>query len=221
MEWISHFDLFLFDFDGLLVDTERLHHQSYERLCKSRGLAFPWDFHSYCKVAHSKAQAMKEALFTLYPSLYEEDPSWKHLYEEKHQHYVNLLHESACELMPGAAALLEKLDTNQIRHCVATNSPRAHIELIKKKLPLLQSIPHWITREDYTNAKPAPDAYLTAIQLCGRPNDRMVGFEDTARGIQALQKASILPILVAPSYPETLAPGVLHFPSLTLVNLKK
>lgn len=221
MEWTSHFDLFLFDFDGLLVDTERLHHQSYARICTSRELEFPWNFTSYCKLAHSKAQAMKEALFALYPSLYEEDPTWKRLYEEKQQHYIDLLHEEAPELMPGAAELLHHLDTNQVRHCVATNSPRAHIELIKTRLPQLQSIPHWITREDYTNPKPAPDAYLTAIQLCGHPDDRMIGFEDTVRGIRALQQASILPVLIAPSYPETLANGVLHFLCLDQISLSK
>ena len=44
MNWISNYDLFLFDLDGLLVDTEKLHFEAYKRLCSRFGYELAWDF---------------------------------------------------------------------------------------------------------------------------------------------------------------------------------
>ncbi|MGD0665742.1 MAG: HAD hydrolase-like protein, partial [Rhabdochlamydiaceae bacterium] len=47
MDWTDKFDLFLFDFDGLLVDTEELHFKAYQMLCQGRGYKLPWDINRF------------------------------------------------------------------------------------------------------------------------------------------------------------------------------
>ena len=59
----------------------------------------------------------------------------------------------------------KELEKAKIQRCVATNSFREQIDAIRAQLKPLQSIPHWITREDYEKQKPHPEAYLRAIQL--------------------------------------------------------
>jgi beta-phosphoglucomutase len=213
MKWISDFQLFLFDFDGLLVNTEHLHYQAYIDMMAEQGFVLDWSFSRYCKVAHINATALKEALYESFPTL---SLDWPPLYEKKKKAFLNLVKAGKVELMPGVADLLKALDAAGIRRCVATNSFLEQIELIKSQIPVLQTIPHWITREDYKRQKPDPDSYLKAIELFGKPGDRIVGFEDSIRGLQALCGTPALPVLICLNDNPLLdqAPaGTLHYES--------
>jgi len=217
MKWIQDFQLFLFDFDGLLVNTERLHYQAYIDMMAARGHRLRWSFLRFCEVAHLNASGLREALYSEFPDL---SLDWPTLYEEKKRAYYELVSAGKVELMPGAEALLIELDKASIRRCVATNSFLDQIELIRSKIPLLQTIPHWITRENYEKQKPDPDAYLKAIELYGKPGDRIIGFEDSIRGLQALQGTPAFPILICDSKHPLLghAPkDVLRFDSLDAI----
>ena len=216
MHWIHQYQLFLFDFDGLLVNTEPLQFQAYVNMLANRGLKLDWSFARFCEVAHLNAAALKEALYSQFPDL---EPNWELLHQEKRNEYVRLLVTGKVELMPGAEALLRELSRANIRRCVVTNSLLDQTEAIRSQHPILKTIPAWITREDYSKPKPDPEGYLRAIQLHGQTGDRIIGFEDTLRGLQALQKTSALPVLICPHHHPLLeiatAGGVLHFESLT------
>lgn len=196
MKWINNFQLFLFDFDGLLVNTEHLHFQAYIDMMAEQGFALEWSFAQFCEAAHLNATALREALYAQFPKL---NPNWDLLYAAKKRLYLELLSAGKVELMPGAGALLKALEKKNIRRCVATNSLHEQIQMIRSQVPILQSIPHWITREQYSKAKPDPECYLKAIQLYGQPGDRIIGFEDSVRGLQALRQTPALPVLICSS----------------------
>jgi beta-phosphoglucomutase len=222
MHWIQNYQLFLFDFDGLLVDTERVHFAAYAELCRRYGYALPWDFEQFCREAHGKAMGVWEGLFREFPGLVAQQPSKEALYEEKKAIYVELLAKSKLELMDGAAELLAVLAEKGAKRAVVTNSPRSHIELIQVALPQLKSIPLWVTREDYAQPKPSPEGYLKAIQLLGVPGDRVIGFEDTAKGLKALLGAGVEGVLVCPAQQdhvsECVALGAKHCEKLSLIS---
>jgi len=199
MRWIERFDLFLFDLDGLLVNTEKLHFDAYQSLCNQYGYKIPWNFTQYLGVAHASAEGLQEAL---YPHL-KHGGEWSKLYGEKKRFYQEALNGGKLSLMPGVEALLNALSDARVKRCVATHSTREQIETIKHWLPILKTIPVWITREDYDEPKPAPDAYLKAIELLADPGDRIVGFEDSFRGFKALQGTHALPVLICdPKHPQ-------------------
>jgi HAD superfamily hydrolase (TIGR01509 family) len=218
MKWIRQFQLFLFDFDGLLVNTEHLHYQAYVNMLARRGRTLDWNFAEFCSLAHLNDTALREAIYTAFPDL---EPNWDLLYEEKKQAYLNLLLSGKVELMPGVERLLKELATAGIRRCVATNSLLEQTRLISAQLPILQTIPAWITREDYTKSKPDPECYLRAIELVGQPGDRIIGFEDSIRGLRALQETPALPVLICPSHHpllELASQGrMLHFESFEAI----
>ena len=152
------FDLVLFDFDGLLVDTEALHFKAYVKLCQNHGCHLDWDITRFFSAAHFDSKGVEKALYQKFPELYKEEPRWPVLYEEKKQIYKQLLEEGGLRLMPGAEPLLKALADAEIRRCVVTNSSRAQVNRIKDFLPVLLTIPLWITREDYVQPKPIPSA---------------------------------------------------------------
>jgi beta-phosphoglucomutase len=217
MRWIHDFRLFLFDFDGLLVNTEEIHFMAYKKMCLDRGFDLKWDFYRYCMASHYESDKLKKDIYAEFPDLYNMEPKWEVLYAEKKQNIIELLKGGAVHLMPGAERLLRALDDAKISRCVVTNSPKDQIELIKEKNPILQTIPYWFTRETYLEPKPNPECYLNAIAKVGI-HDKIVGFEDTPRGMRALLHTPAKPVLISEvAYPEIAdfkSKGVLYYQSL-------
>jgi HAD superfamily hydrolase (TIGR01509 family) len=194
---LTDIQIVLLDFDGLLVSTEHLHFQAYQRMCQKRGFILPWDFARFCAVAHKSSTGLKETIYKELPGLYQQEPVWDVLYLEKKTEYKELVIQGHVELMPGVEQFLKLLEEKNMKRAVVTHSPKEQIDLIKGQIPLLSSIPLWITREDYTDPKPAPDGYLRALELLAGPADRVIGFEDTWRGYQALVASGVPGVVVS------------------------
>ena len=192
MDFVKDFDLFLFDFDGLLIDSEPLHFEAYIQTLAENGYEVSWSFSQYCNYALFESEGVKKATLNLFPSISEEE--WYRMYAQKKDTFASLL-EKKITLQPGVEDFLCQLNKENKTCVVVTNSPRAHIEIVKKKLPVLQTIPVWITREDYQKPKPHPEGYLKAIEMF--PNKRAVGFEDSPKGIQSLLQTPAKSILIS------------------------
>lgn len=220
---IHDYELILLDFDGLLVDTERYHFAAYSELCRKRGFELTWDFSHFCVEAHGKAGGVWDGLAREFPQIFIDEPRKEVLYDEKKQIYIDILKNSELEFMEGAAEFLEMINAMGKKHAVVTNSPRAHIDVIKESLPLLKTIPLWVTREDYAQPKPSPEGYLKAMATLGE--GRAIGFEDTLKGLKALLAAGVDGVLVCPAdhkhVPEGVSLGARHFTSLQYFTATK
>lgn len=218
MQWIHDYQLFLFDFDGLLVNTEEIHYRAYQRMCRDRGYPLPWSFEEYCQAAHYDSEKLRESVYETLPALRAIEPDWSILYAEKKRAMLELLEGGAVRLMPGAARLLGELAAAGIAHCVVTNSPEEQIQIIRSQNPALNTIPHWFTRETYTHPKPHPECYLNAIAKTGAQGKKVIGFEDTPRGLNALLQTPATVMLITqvpyPEIPEFMRKGAKHYPSL-------
>ena len=197
MDWIKQFDLFLFDFDGLLVNTEELHFGAYKKMCRDRGFELPWSFEKYCTKAHFSSSGIREGIEEDLPDLIAQERDWNVLYGEKKRAYLELLEKGAVTLMPGVEELLFHLASSEIKRCVVTHSSKELVEPIRSQLPILETISLWIMREDYMHPKPHPEGYLKALEKLKSPNDRIIGFEDTYKGLQALQRVPCHPVIIS------------------------
>ncbi len=201
MNWINNFDLFLFDFDGLLVDTESLHLEAYRILCSNHGCTLPWTLEEFFTIAHTSATGIRTEIERLFPAL---TTPWDILYSEKKKIYETLLKKGNLSLLPGVEPLLRTLATLNKKRCVVTNSTLAQTESIKSQIAILQTIPHWFTRESYANPKPAPDGYLKALEVLKAAGDRVIGFEDSLRGYESLKAAGVetAVLICSPKHPQ-------------------
>lgn len=218
MKWIHEYQLFLFDFDGLLVNTEEIHYLAYKNMCAARGLDLDWSFSRYCEAAHYDAEALRHQIYAKFPLLQQAEPNWSVLYAEKKQAVLTLLRQGAVQLMPGAEKLLQELHKANIARCVVTHSADDLVNLIRQQHPILNTIPHWFTREHYSHPKPNPECYQKAIATFSQPGDRVIGFEDTPRGLTALLGTDATSVLVCqakyPEIPSFISKGALHYSSL-------
>lgn len=221
MQWIHDYQLVLFDFDGLLVNTEEIHYQAYQRMCARHGVVMEMSFENYCKIAHYRSEGLSEALYGQYPKLREQEPVWSVLYAEKKQAMIDLLNEGAVQLMPGAERLLLALNDAGISRCVVTHSANELISIIRKQHAIFDTIPVWITREQYSKPKPDPECYVKAVSLLAKPEDKIVGFEDSPRGLKAMMGSRAKPVLICqpiyPEIPDFVSNGVAHYTSFSAI----
>ncbi len=224
MQWILQYQLFLFDFDGLLVDTERLHHQAYVDMCAQRGFQLDWDFHRFSQAAHHKSTDLRDQIYAELPRLQSLEPNWQVLYEEKKKIFLDLIEQKNVDLLPGVENLLSALYEAKIKRCVVTHSGAPLVKRICQRQPILNTIPYWITREDYIHPKPHSECYQTAIRKFAQPHDRIIGFEDSPRGLEALIKTKAHPVLICHAesiYLEKmlhLYPNISYYPDFTHIQ---
>lgn len=188
-------EAFLFDLDGLLVDSEPMHYTAFTNTAKSFGYEIPWDFFTYCQKAHTQSLGLKKAFLDLFPAA---EGVWPELYHKVKLNFSQLIELSPLELMPGVNTLLDDIIAKNKKLAVVTNSSTPMVLAIMSKQPLLKKIPIWITREDYTNAKPLPDGYLKALEVLKVDAAQACGFEDSPRGVKALKAAGIQHFHISP-----------------------
>jgi len=196
MDIIQSFDLFLFDLDGLLIKSEELHWLAYIEMCARRGYTLQIDFLDYYRIAQTASDAPQKFIYGQFPALQQEEPNWSVLYEEKKKAYNEILHNNPPPLLDGVALFLQKLAGAKKKMAVVTHTARPFVDFIRSKNPELNLIPNWFCREDYKNGKPAPDGWLKAIGTLAKSGDRIIGFEDSLRGLHSLLAAKVTPVIV-------------------------
>ena len=172
----------LFDLDGVLADTEPLHWAAYHDVLLELGVDVGLE--EYRRRFISRGGGPEYACETYRLPLGPDE-----LRARKLPRYLALLRRGVPP-RPGAREALERLG-GRFRTAVATNSVRAEAELILGSLALSSLLDAVVTREDYRDAKPAPDAYLAAAaRLALRPEECVV-VEDTPRGLGAALAAGM------------------------------
>jgi len=179
----------LFDLDGVLTDTERLHWGAYRQVLLELGVDMGIEEYRRWFIARGIGPEYTCRTYRLPVSPDE-------LRALKAPVYRTLL-EAGVQPMPGAREALARLaPTHEL--AIATNTARVEVDLIVAQLGLGGFLRTTITREDYVRAKPAPDAYLAAAAALGlRPSECAV-VEDTERGAAAALAARI-PVIAVPN----------------------
>jgi len=185
----------LFDFDGVICNTEPLHIRSWQILFAQMGLEIP---------EAELTAGIGITDITLLRSIFAQhnisaDPSEWQL--EKRTIYLKLLEESV-EAFPGAAALVRRLHENWPL-AIASSAWRSAIETAARKLSILQYFRVVVSKEDVTAHKPDPEVFLKAAAKLGVEPGGCAVIEDSPAGIQAARAAGMRCIAVTNSFPPT------------------
>ena len=172
----------LFDLDGVLADTEPLHWAAYREVLLELGVDVGIEEYRRRFISHGGGPEYACEAYRL-PLTADE------LRARKLPRYLALLRRGVPP-RPGARASLERL-RGHYRIGVATNSVRTEANLILDALGVSSLLDTVVAREDYRDAKPAPDAYLTAAARLGLPASECAVVEDTPRGLGAALAAGM------------------------------
>lgn len=179
------FSTVLFDFDGVLVDTEWAIYDAWHRTFHANGHPLPLDVYTQCIGSDFATWSPKTHLEELTGQAFD----WHDLDTRRQAEIVRDLDGEGP--MPGVVNFLEKLRQQGVRTAVVSSSSHHWVDGWLEKLGL----GHWfetvVCRGDAPRIKPAPDLYLEAVRRLGvQPADCLI-IEDSLNGIKAARAAGI------------------------------
>jgi HAD superfamily hydrolase (TIGR01509 family) len=172
--------LILLDFDGTIMNTAKFNWECYNVILKkyNKNITFQ-DFLLSINNSHL------DIFFRDNLNLKEEEII--EIREKKYElMYTQIETTHTLEFVPGMEEFINYIETNNIPHCVVTNTSIKPINMYKEHFPILKKLKNWITREDYNLPKPNPECYKLAIERYGK-DKHTIGFEDSWVGYQALK----------------------------------
>ncbi len=184
---------FIFDMDGVVIDSNPFHKIAWEKFLNGQGV--PFDDKLFDDVLSGRTGPTSLRL------LFGEDLSQHKLdlyLEEVDSNYQNIIRETA-EVNPiaGVHAFLDQITGNGLRLALATSAPELNIELGLQKLKLENTFEHIIGKVDVSHGKPHPEVYLRSLELLGMAAENCIVFEDSKAGIQSARSAGIKVVGIA------------------------
>ncbi len=181
---------FLFDLDGVIVDTAKFHYLAWRNLAKEMNFDFTEEQNELFKGV-SRVRSLEILLdLAKYDATKEQKDRWL---IQKNEEYLKYIEEmDAREILPDVERVLDFLhDANQ---GVALGSASKNARPILKKLNLIEKFEAIVDGNDVTAAKPDPQVFLKGGEALSIEREDCIVFEDSIAGIQAANKAGMVSI---------------------------
>ena len=181
---------FIFDLDGVIVDTAKYHFIAWQKIAQELGIEFTPEHNESLKgVSRVRSLDIILELGTITAS--QEDKN-KWLVQKNEEYLSYLVNMDESELLPGVLPVLHYLkDHNQL---IALGSASKNARPILEKTGILNLFDAIVDGNDVTNAKPDPEVFLQAAKLLNASNENSIVFEDSVAGIQAANTAGMTSI---------------------------
>jgi HAD superfamily hydrolase (TIGR01509 family) len=180
----------VFDFDGLVLDTESPVFQAWQEAFAPYGLALP---------ISEWAAAIGSDLDSFDPVIYLEKTIGKSIDQDKirkfqQQRSMELV--STQQVLPGVVEYLDKAVQMGLKIGMASSSDRPWVVGHLTRLGLIHYFEVVFTMEDVKRVKPSPDLYLRAAAGLDLEPNQTVAFEDAPNGILAAKRAGLFCVAV-------------------------
>jgi len=186
------FSAVLFDFDGVLVDTEWSIYDAWHRTFLANGHPLPLETYTQCIGSDFATWSPKTHLEDLTGLAFD----WHDLDLKRQEEIVRDLGNEGP--MRGVLDLLAKLKAGGIRTAVVSSSSHHWVDGWLEKLELTGWFEEVVCRGDAERIKPAPDLYLEASRRMGLKSEECLVIEDSLNGVKAA-KAAGMPVWVVPN----------------------
>jgi HAD superfamily hydrolase (TIGR01509 family) len=181
----------IFDFDGLVLDTETPEYEALNKVYLEYGQSLPVELyglvvgsqynHEFEPVAHLQELTGKAV---------DTDSFW----EKVNRHRLALIEKNP--LLPGVEAYVRQGQALGLKLAVASSSPHAWVDGNLNRLGLFHYFDVIICKEDVVHVKPYPDLFLAALSALQLKADEAVIFEDSMNGVLAACRAGIRVVAV-------------------------
>jgi beta-phosphoglucomutase len=181
---------FIFDLDGVIVDTAKYHYLAWKKLANELGFEFTKEQNELFKGVSRKR--CLEILLKIgnREATQKEFDSWM---VEKNVDYLGYIENmDASEILPDVPRVLEFLKENNIP--IALGSASKNAQPILEKVNLLHYFDTIVDGNNVTKAKPDPEVFLLAAKQLGVKPEDCVVFEDAVAGIEAANAAKMMSI---------------------------
>ncbi|MEO8494430.1 MAG: HAD family phosphatase [Planctomycetota bacterium] len=208
----------VFDFDGVLVDSEPLHHRALQEVLQPHGVQI--DFETFRRdYVGLDDETFFRRVWEM-ASLPEEQFNLRRLKAAKSK-ALELQISHGVKSFPGVLDLVAEL-RELVPLAICSGSRRSEIVSLCSNLPrptILDLFTCVVTRDDVPASKPDPAGYRLAVERLGRHPAECLAIEDTNTGIEAAHRANLRVMALATTHPiEKLKGADWYFGSLAGVD---
>lgn len=176
----------IFDFDGVLVDSERVNIEAAIKTFKDIGKSL-----NTREIASIPGTSSIDFIPRFLRSRGIDDLiEYKKLYEINLENY-NTLWSDIVTMYPSTKETIETLIDQGKKLAIATTNRREIVNIFFNKFGTRDVFSVVVTGEDVKKRKPDPEVYLTALERLGFPQEAVIAVEDTAIGLRAAKSAGI------------------------------
>jgi HAD superfamily hydrolase (TIGR01509 family) len=181
----------VFDFDGLILDTEEPVYRSWLEVYEAHGVDLP--FESWVQIVGSTTAGFN-------PQHHLEERLGRPLPEQVLERRIARRTEMilANALLPGVVQQIDAARAMGIRLGVASSSTGGWVRGHLERLGILERFDCLRCRDDVAKAKPDPDLYISVLECLGVPPVEAFAIEDSPNGITAAKRAG-LPCVAIPN----------------------
>ena len=183
----------IFDFDGLILDTETPDVHAWQNIYAEHGVSFPLE--SWAQIIGGTGGAKFDAGLHL-QNLVGRSLDLEALQAQQNHISHSLVYQQS--ILPGVLNYLQEAKQLDLRLAIASSSPHAWVDGHAQRLGIFHYFDKVICSEDVGvgRTKPNPDLYLLALErLQVRKNEAIV-FEDSPNGVRAAKSAGIFVVAV-------------------------
>ena len=205
---------FIFDLDGVIVDTAKYHYLAWKKLANELGIDFTEeDNENFKGVSRKRCLEILLEMGGLSVSQ-EQFDAWLVEKNEDYLKYISGMDET--EILPDVTKVLDYLKTNKVPMALGSASKNARPILEKVKLlPYFDAV---VDGNSVTKAKPDPEVFLIASDLLGVNAKNCVVFEDAVAGIAAANTAEMTSVGIGEE--QVLSEADYNFVDFTKIDLK-
>lgn len=181
---------FIFDLDGVIVDTAKYHYLAWKKLANELGFEFTKEQNELFKgVSRKRCLEILLEIGNMSATQAQFD-TWM---VDKNIDYLAYIEKmDASEILPNVPKVLEFLKSRNIP--IALGSASKNARPILEKVGLFSYFDSIVDGNNVTKAKPDPEVFLIAAKNLGVAPERCVVFEDAVAGIQAANAAHMVSI---------------------------
>lgn len=181
---------FIFDLDGVIVDTAKYHFLAWKKLANSIGVDFTHEENEQLKGV-SRVKSLEKILVWGNKSISEEEfTELMSLKNEDYLRYISTMTEE--DILPGVSEMLNYLIEKDIP--IALGSASKNARSILEKVNLLDIFDAIVDGNNVTKAKPNPEVFNIGASLLKVEPTNCVVFEDSLAGIKAANLAGMTSI---------------------------
>ena len=181
---------FIFDLDGVIVDTAKYHFIAWQKIAQELGIEFTPEHNENLKGV-SRIRSLDIILKLGNIEASEENKNkWLKQKNEDYLAYIENMDES--EILPGVINILEFI--KEKKQLIGLGSASKNARPILEKVKILHLFDAIVDGNDVTNAKPDPEVFVRAAKLLNATNEDSLVFEDSVAGIQAANTAKMTSI---------------------------
>lgn len=187
---------FLFDWDGVVIDSHAQHELSWEMIAEELGRPLPGGF-------FKKTFGMRNVgIIPMWlPETEGNLAEIQRIGDRKEELYRMILRRDGLSALPGVKDFLQAAKAAGIPRCVGSSTPRANIEAVVEMTGLQGLFDDMVCAEDVSRGKPAPDVFLKGAEKIGRDPGRCVVFEDAFVGLEAGRAGGMKTVGIASTNP--------------------